>query len=461
MTASTKYGYIFFIAALFASIGCSDSSDVFKIHPTPAECSINENTSTFCIPIEITLDDLEQKINSKIKNVFMTNKVIDNNMLLTVRRNGRINLQGENNLLLTSIPLDITIQKGTKVNLATINFAVTIEVLSDIDVNSDWSLSSNSKVKRFVWKKEPVVKFLGIELNLKNKVQEGLLDKREDIASKVDASIQEKTNLVEPLSRIWHTLQKPHNIIKRTEESIYLFINPSSISYISHSIGKQTLTVNVRAEANLNMKSSYESNEDHRIKLPRLTNTRATCENIEISLLGNIKFTDLESTINKHITGMVVTYEGYELTLEHVTIIPSNQDLFLTLNIGGFVEGKLGAMLKIDVDQKTQTISIVPKNIGILEGDVELELASSIISGFIESYLLDYPGFNYGEYLDKLPQIITAGVERGKSGDKWHPKFEKLETKIDALQISQKSINFQLVATGSGTIVVDQINMKK
>ena len=391
----------------------------------------------------------------------MTEKPIEGNMLLTVRRNGKVKIQGENNLLLTTIPLDITVQKGKNVNLATINFQVHIEVLSDIDVNGDWSLSSTSRVKRFVWKKEPIITFLGIEINLKDKVQENLLAKREDIADKVDESIQEKTNLTKALSKIWYKLQKPHNIIKRTQDSIFLFIQPEAISYISHTISTNTLTVNVRAMAKVNLESSYEPSEDRRKKLPRLTNTRSTCDKFEIGLLGDIKFSDLEHTLNKHIKGMAVQYDDYQITLKDITIIPSNQDLFLTLKIGGFVDGMLGAMLSIDIDMKTQTISIIPKDIGVLEGDVELELASSVIGAFVESYLTDYPGFNYGEYLDILPQIITEGIERGKSGDNWHPKFEKLVTKVDALQITKNSINFQLVATGSGSIVVDQLNLKK
>jgi hypothetical protein len=66
-------------------------------------------------------------------------------------------------------------------------------------------------------------------------------------------------------------------------------------------------------------------------------------------------------------------------------------------------------------------------------------------------------GFNYESTLAEIPLYIQQGIAKGKSGDKWHPVIDKIETKLHPIEITQKSIFINAKGKGGAKIVIDKL----
>lgn len=439
---------------------CGNQDGTIKLKKSLKSTSLSSELSNFCMPIEISLIDLQQKINERVKHNLVVNQEGENKVLLNVERAGLITLRGyHQKQVLITLPLKITARKGLKVNLFSTDFEIDVQILTDVNINRNWNVTADSRIHKIIWRENPEISFLGIDIDIKDMVEKAVDEKRPEIAQRVDESISEKIDLKRHLNRVWFRLQKPHNLVKRSGEEFYLFIEPNSVSYIDHKIFDDHFLVDIKSDALFTAVSSYNPEEDKRSGLPKLNKDNKPCEGFNINLLTELKFSDINRTIDSLLRGRSAEIEGYTFNYKKSKILPSGQDLYVELDIDGSVSGKLAGLFDISVDTADKVVTTSLKELVVVEGDVELELANMILGGFVTEYLDNFSGFQYGEYVKEVPKFIKKGIERGKSGDKWHPEFEEMKTKILDLQLTRHAIYLKVNGTGDGKIVVDKLKM--
>ena len=454
-----QFGFVLFVVICFLS-SCNNEDGKIVIEPAAPEPTFVPDQSTFCMPLRISLSDIEKVMDKKIKQDLITDKKLENNYILNARRAGRLRLNGMDNKALISLPLDVSVQKGVKFNFLTVDFKVEIQVLSEIDIDENYTIVSKSEIHKIKWLEKPEINILGLGIDVKTIVEKAVNEKREEIAKTIDSTIRGKVNIEKAINRVWYKMQKPHNIIKKTQDSAFLFIDPISVSYISHSIKEDFIVINLQSTANFKMKGSYSQGSHKRTKIPKLNKITTDCEGFSISLIADLSFNDLNTKINSALQGKSKIIQGYEVEFESAELKPSGQNLFVNLKLKGTYSIEMVGLVKIDIDTAKQNIYGELKKFNLIEGDIEVELASLIFGDFIIDQINELSGLNYAVYLEEIPNLITKGIANGRSGDKWHPEFANMTTQVQNFEISEKGIHLKVKGEGSATIIVDQLKIK-
>ncbi len=446
------------ICGLFYS--CSTNND-----GSTSESEFNRDfddikSSNFCLPIRLSFNDLEAKLNGELKNVLVSKRKVDKNTKITIVRNGKVRLSGVSDKVQTTIPLKVEIRKKKIIDLPVISFQIDVSVLSELKVNSDWSVSSSSYVSEYSWKEEPTMTFLGLDINLKDQVEKVLNEEKRAISKSFDALVSKKISLEKVATKTWNSIQRDHNLLKGSGDTLILKVLPLSVGYLSHSTSSDAVTINVKVEADLKICSFHAIPITELRALPKLLLEKDTCDGIKVNLPSIITFKDLNASLNKHLSNSEKPIELLGYSVKSVRLSQQDRSAYITLNVEGVDDAILGAEMRLEIDSINGRLMPEISEIEVLSGNLQTSIAIEILNLYVSDILLKYQGFDYSGYLQQLPQIVEQAIENGKSGDMWHPEFQYMNTIIDGFMIDQSSIQMKFKCKGSAVVVVDSIKPK-
>jgi hypothetical protein len=454
MKGVRSYSVLVWIAALLWS--CNTD----KAGYGPANLSsttLNSAHSEACIPIQISLKDLEDKVNRSLGNsAYKSNRTIDGRTV-NVEPNGRIFIEGMGRKVRFVVPVKMQVDVSEKMNLGVVDFEVDFIVHSSVSLNSKWQLFTQSQVTEIVWEKEPILNVLGIPINLKKPVENALGENKELVSNRIDEVVRNQVNLKKHVAKIWRNMQRHHNVLRRQNDSLYFIIKPSEIYYSNHHLDGEKLTVNSRLIASTEIKSWLTESDSQWVELPQLQFEDDECSVFNLSTLAHIRHVDLNKSLNQRIGDYSVKFQGYDVGFDSIWTRTSGDLMWLTCQTNGEFSGTISALLNVLLDTAEKQVRLDIERLDVVEGSVGMEAAEFLLGDVIENYLEEYSGFNYGGWLNQMPRFIQVGVEHGRSGDKWHPEFAKMETKFSAIQMTGQGIHLALEASGSGSVVVEQL----
>lgn len=423
-----------------------------------SKTSIDQDISFFCFPIVVELEQIENIINKKIPSVLSWNITTKHNIRLDIQRAGPIRLDGLNNKLLTYILVKVKARRGKLRSKLKTEFTIELCIYSALDFSTNWDVLSRSSLENVTWLEAPIISILGLELDIKPIVQREIEKNEEVLISKVDNAIHKKVSIKPQLEKTWVNLQKPHNLIKKESESLYLHIEPQEINYLNHEIVNKEVNLNPLISSFFSIHSKSKSKAEDASPLPNLQKSSQNCEGFDLNVIVSISLDSLNKSINRLLNeDQTLNIQGYEVLPTSASIQASGSSIMIDVSLEGTVNGILRELCDLNLDTQSQKLDIILKQTEVISGDMELEFAHLIFGGFINDYLQDFSGFQLDSSLNKIPELIQRGLARGKSADKWHPEINKMNTKLMKIDITSKEILIKASCTGDIEIVIDKL----
>src|SRR5690606_21726135 len=102
-----------------------------------------------------------------------------------------------------------------------------------------------SQFKSIIWKKEPVIKIMGIPFNIKEKVENKLNEKLPDISQQLDQELKHKINLKKAINRIWDRMQYNKPLKRGEKEGFVTKIQPHKLAVYVDKTSGDSLRLNM------------------------------------------------------------------------------------------------------------------------------------------------------------------------------------------------------------------------
>jgi hypothetical protein len=448
--------YVLFLLGLFAQ--CAREPSKYSVEHATLLPFDDIEDSRFCLPIKISLDDLESRLNRDLKKNLLSNKKIDDKTRISIKRKGDIHLMGVKGLVETSVPLKVVIHRKQLIKLPAVSFELVLKTQTKLDIEPDWKLSSKSNLSSYTWQEEPTWNILGLEINFKDKVEAFLEDEKGNIAQSIDRLVEKKVDLKEVASNTWNNIQKRHNLIKGSGDTLSLHIKPTSIALMDHTIDSNNLTVNVQVDANLSIASNgVLETKEVVTELPDLETGADSCEGIMAFLISSITYQDLNKSLNRRLPETAEPIQVFGYVVDHAEISFKNGTNFIRVQVKGTSNGILKAQVKFGIDTIQERLAIQVSDIEVVSGDLQTALAVELLNLYVHDRLNTFHGFEYAQYLSQLPMIIEQAIVHGKSGDVWHPEFNTLDTKVEGLAVDSSGVRLKFHCTGEAMVVLDSI----
>ncbi|MCW5909528.1 MAG: DUF4403 family protein [Cyclobacteriaceae bacterium] len=419
--------------------------------------------STLRIPLDFSLRDLENTVNKKLSGVFLQEWMAvgdkkKDSVYLALERFDAIRLGWKPGLLTASVPLRIEfkfMKKAAGIRIAN-DKPVTAEVLvnlkSNVMLDDRWGLSSTTEIDTVIWKMEPTLKVVFVNVNLRGLADKYLQRNQEKLTHRFDSLVHEVIDSRKVVEKVWNDIHKPI-IIKKTEPQVGLVAKAEALSsrWNPNPDGNISGMVTLKARV-------YSWFEQPPVMeaapLPRHRYAPNEEDELDLYVHASLPFHQVNTFVNRNLDKMSFHYNSYVLKIHHAELYGSGQELALELRVRGALRGKIYFKALPYYDTLNQVIGLGNLRYDLNTEEALLNTADWMMHDNLVSILADTVKKDLTEELSALPQLIELAIARGKSGNKLKLTVDSLAITSHASLITAHDIQWVLRARGRAGIAL-------
>lgn len=424
---------------------------------------LKNHLSEIHLPIVYSVERLEELVNRQLKEVLYEDDSFEkpkhDNLKLTVRRAGRVTLKVEENEVYYVVPLKLDCQWQKKpLPIVKTSFSLKVRGKSTVEIEKDWHLHTNSKYLGIEWIEHPKVDIGLASINVSSIVEKVLQAQGQKLFDKLDEEVAKKADLKPEIEKIWNDIQKPL-CINRKEKKVWLKFDNQDIA----ASQVQSYANNVLIHTNIHTYVETiiaDTVEKLTLKpLPKLKKIRKKDKNnrFEMNILSIIPFNELNSLASKYIKDRVLTYQGRSITIQEARIYGKKGNLEIELNVTGEIDANVYLNATPHHDSLSNTLFLRNFDFVFQTDNSVVQALDWLLHETVKENLSSYLSLPLQPYIEKLPELINKGVEKGKVGKRLDLKLKNVAVCPKKILITPHNVQLLIQASGNGTIILEKL----
>ncbi|MGB1207139.1 MAG: DUF4403 family protein [Chitinophagales bacterium] len=322
--------------------------------------NLNGLLSNICLPIAVFIGDIEEKINTEIKNnqslhqdtAFKTGKRAKIKFIyhkVGVRKTADFEIDVKDGYIYARLPLhiDVGLKYGLNDEIALarkpIETAAYIDVYArtKVELNEAWEPIVNLEVVDYKWITYPKINILKQEVSV-TKIAEKRIEKiLPHLLPNLNEIVRQKIDIETPLRAAWIAMQEPQ-LIAQTPQ-VWLKMQPFEVAVSPLQAQKDTLKISVGvkvfAETIIGQEPMYHLNT----KLPKLSFLDKLKDNFHIQMTASVSYKRASALAKKELIGYKQNFlKGkYHIQVSDIEIYPSGTKLVAKVDIEGSLTGTI------------------------------------------------------------------------------------------------------------------------
>ncbi|MBL0740275.1 DUF4403 family protein [Chryseolinea lacunae] len=432
--------------------------------PTMLDTTLTPPLSTVVIPVYYHVDSLEAIINNKVKGTFLKKWMVMNpkgdSLYLEMSRTGHLDIEWNKNALSCTFPLKVSAKfikriAGIKIkNAQAVEMEVVLHIETTVGIGKDWNLALNSTLGHITWVKDPVLKVGMVKVNLRKKVEEALNLHKEQLITKMDDALRDMLNTRKIIVKIWNDLQKPIRINKKGLE-VSLKPYARDLKARLAQDGK-FIVLDVELEASVQTILEGDDIPKSNTTLPAYKPKTSESDSLKIFVWANLPFSKANQLLEKELKGKAIAAEGYSATLKDITTYGTDDGLAVKVRVKGDITGDVYLRGTPYYDTTRAVFTLKDFRFDVDSENALINTADWMLHdnalGFVQEKLV----VDMQPLIDRLPELIENGIEKGKSGNKINVYVERLQLTPQQILITRDNIQIILKATGKASIGLEK-----
>ena len=451
-----------FIAACFLA-GCTGKSalrvDEGYGEPVAAAEPFTPVPSIIYLPAEIKTDYIEKAVNEQLSGTLYQSDTITlggiSNVRVTVRKNGRIKIRAQDDELLYSVPLKISMRFSFTISVLGLSHTeyqdadagISIALRSKIALKNNWRLVTKTKADGYAWTSDPVVKVRSFSIPVKP-AADYLMARQVDIIGRlVDKSVSGSVNVKEFVEPLWQQIRTPIEIpAADLPHKIWLRLNPAEIymTQLSGQGGSISGTAGIRAVTEAFIGDKPEPLPE--AELPDFEPPPETDSTFVINLYSEIPFENATLMSREMFAGKTLKSGRQSVTVRDIEIAGTKNGLAeVRLDLTGSINGKVCVTGKAVYNEKTQMLTIENMDFDIQTQSNFQKARNWLLKGIIVSKIKPHLKFPLKDAFDEA-KVLADNMLAG------YKLYEgvSLNGRLDSLSIG----GVELTETGFRVVIV-------
>ena len=352
---------------------CSSRKPFFAVAPTASYQNSTQRIreiSTLNIPIEISLNDVERKINEQLGSVLFEDNSLDNNggdnLIIKVNKRLPLTIEAKGgNLFNIKVPVNIYAKAGWKVEKFGLSvakyedtqFDLDLSFLTRLSIDQFWKINTSTTPNGYKWISEPKVKIGFFELPITS-IIEKLMDRELPNVVKIVDNEVGKINLKPQVETAWKAVQEPFLINDAFQA--WLKVTPQDILMTPISSKGRNVRVGIGMTAITETFLGNKPSAAIMATLPPLKIQEKLEEKFEVGMIAEIPYQSLKKIAMDQAGGK--TYEFNEgkqkITVLDIDIYGQGEEIIVATNLAGALNGKVYLKGKPFYDAPSSSIKV-------------------------------------------------------------------------------------------------------
>jgi hypothetical protein len=416
-------GLFFFITAFVGAVSCNRVKS-----PPPAtqtfEPAIVDPVSFVSADVTFNIRDLERKINQALKPVLVKEEAFEGRKgeawRIRVERTGPVRIKYANQRVSFSAPLQvwysnpIGLRKDKKSRPLC---ALAVSFVSPLSVGTNWRLNTKVSLENYHWIQQPMVRVLGVKVNVRNLAENLLNKRRDDIETVIDKAVHDELRLDKQVSKIWTDMQKPMRI-SRNPQQIWLIPRPFSVAVAPVSGNAKQITLPVQIAFRVDTRFGEMPVVEHLEKLPRLLRREKLPDASRLQVLVRVPYADMNQVLAQTLSKQKLDLAGGRVKIKKATIYGGGRSLILKADVGGTVNGTLYFRGQPAYDTLDNTLRVHDMDFDVVTKERFFATADWLLHDSLRDTLQSVLVVPLKYEVESLPQKIETAFARGKVGKK-------------------------------------------
>lgn len=329
--------------------GCSSTDKLNTTAPeviASAAPVYNPKLSSVTVPVSISVAALETKLNKELSDIlYKDTNLSDDNLAVTVMRNGSLQLHAEKDKVYFSVPLRIYAKGRWKWDPCKFcpaidktedtTFDMIIKTESKVGLTEDYKINTITS-GNFEWgDTKPYITLGPLKIGLARFIEPAMQQQMNTIARQLDKEIQSRLNLRQYVADTWVQLQQP---VKLDDQlNAWLSVVPQEVRMAPLHARNGSLHTSIGITSFIQVTTDGKPQTQLNKNLPRLIIDSRMSDDIQIGLTATVPYTHASSLMREQVANQTYKFDGgkSQVTVKDAAITPSGEQLVLMLDVDG------------------------------------------------------------------------------------------------------------------------------
>ena len=299
-----------------------------------------EQLSSFFIPILLSKGELERTINQRVDGTIFEEKITDGNLQIAVKKVDSINIEIKDTTILYRVPLHIFVKKELLLTDLEATGEIVLDFKTDYTLNSDWTITTRTRIADYEWSKEPKAKVLGFKVPVTAIAERVLNFSAKNVTDAIDNQVNESLELKELASQAWHLLQQPI-LVSEQYDSKFKF-TPTGLAISPFKTKKDTIISTLYLQGFTQVGVGRQTNfTTDTTLLPLQIKDFDPSNKLTMNILSEIPFEEAENIAVKNFKGEVYGFGENKVVIEDIKLEKDGELLAIRVQTSGDYKGWL------------------------------------------------------------------------------------------------------------------------
>lgn len=409
--------------------------------------------STVNVPVAISLADAERQINAQVNGLIYEGSSADDPTAdsrypyqAKVWKRGTIKVRAgladadtdaaKDSVFAFDVPLRIWTKAG--VSMLGINqfketeFEIDLHFTTRFSIDSDWSVSTQTKATGYDWVKKPVFRIVGFDIPIAGFVGK-IVDKNlGTITQALDQQVRKNIDLKTPVLQAWNTIRQPYLLSEQYHT--YLLVVPKRIVCTPLQFGADVIRTTIGIEGYTLTTVGPKPDVRPAVTLPDLVTVKQVPTAFRVGVMAEASYAEAAKVASQEMVGKTFGFSNnrYSVTITDMDVYGQNDNLIIKAGLKGSVDGHIFLRGKPFYDPETKTISLHDLKYDLDTRSLLQRTASWLLQGTLARTMEKNLTFPVGNQLDELHRTLQSQLTNNHIA-----KGVVLNGQLDSLQPDQ------------------------
>ncbi|MFD2513107.1 DUF4403 family protein [Pontibacter locisalis] len=340
---------LFIVVSGFTIQACSSTDKLATAAPAATATGTpmyKPQLSSITVPVSISIAAMEDKLNKEVAGVlYKDTNLDDDNVAVTVSKNGRMDIRAEKDKIYFNVPLRIYAKGRWKWDPCKLcptidktedtTFDMIIKTESRIGLTEDYRINTITSGD-FEWgNTKPVIELGPLKIGLARFVEPALRNQMSTLSKQLDKELQNHLDMKKYVADAWQLVQEPVKLDDAM--NAWLTVVPKEVRIAPLQAKNGVLSTRLGITSFITVTTNGKPLVQINKNLPKLIVDSRLSDDIQIGMTANIPYEHASKMIQEQIANQTYKFDDgkSQITVNDATITPGGEQLVLMLDVNG------------------------------------------------------------------------------------------------------------------------------
>ncbi len=422
-----RIGFYFIVFLLLAS-SCKTNKNLSTIESNSESFVMPELKSTINLHYKIKKSATRDTFNNIIDKYLNSDIQISAlGMDVNLKKYGYADIEILGKRVLTKLPIEIDISKKTFIKNIKARGILDLNFLTDLEVDSTWRLSTETKLEHYEWLEEPKIDLGGFSISIE-KLSNSVIEKsKAQLEEQINLSINEQLSIREKVMDAMTYLEKPIEVDTIMQSWVHLIPEQVYMSELRNEEdwSRGNLTVHTRTKITDHKPSEVIPG----LKLPEFSWEEELDDTSHINIVLDVSYDNINRYLEQNFIGQTFSSDGKNITIEDIHLTNRGDKLVADAKVSGSFNGELQISGKPIFDNDREAFYTEDIDVQVKTKNILHKAGAWLAKGKIKNKLQELMNFSISENLDAVQEKVNNEISK-------YSKAGQLDLKADIKKLN-------------------------